>query len=36
MRELVSTYPDVIRNDIDRNRVVILRIRHISRQRTNP
>ena len=36
MRELVSTYPYVIRYYIDGSTVVILRVRHTSRRRTKP
>jgi addiction module RelE/StbE family toxin len=36
MRELVSTYPYVIRYYIDGNVVVILGVRHASRRRTKP
>ena len=36
LRELVSTYPYVIRYAIDGNKVVILRVRHASRRPTNP
>jgi plasmid stabilization system protein ParE len=36
LRELVSTYPYVIRYAIDGDRVVILRVRHTSRRPTNP
>jgi toxin ParE1/3/4 len=36
LRELVSTYPYIIRYHIDGNRVVILRVRHTSRRPTNP
>lgn len=36
MRELVSTYPYIIRYHIDGDIVVILRVRHTSRRPTNP
>jgi plasmid stabilization system protein ParE len=36
MRELVTTYPYIIRYHIDGNNVVILRVRHTSRRPTNP
>ena len=36
MRELVSTYPYIIRYHIDGNTVVILRVRHTSRRPTKP
>lgn len=36
MRELVSTYPYIIRYYMDGNNVVILRVRHTSRRPTNP
>lgn len=36
MRELVTSYPYIIRYRIEANEVVILRIRHTSRRPTNP
>jgi toxin ParE1/3/4 len=36
LRELVSTYPYIIRYYIDGDRVVILRVRHTSRRPTTP
>lgn len=36
LRELVSTYPYIIRYAIDGDVVVILRVRHASRRPTNP
>lgn len=36
MRELVSTFPYIIRYHIDGDKVVILRVRHTSRRPTNP
>ena len=36
MRELVTSYPYILRYRIDGNTVVILRIRHTSRRPTNP
>lgn len=36
MRELISTYPYIIRYFIDGDTVVILRVRHTSRRPTNP
>jgi toxin ParE1/3/4 len=36
MRELVTTYPYIIRYRIAGNVVVILRVRHTSRRPTNP
>ena len=36
LRELVSTYPYIIRYRIDGDTVVILRVRHTSRRPTNP
>lgn len=36
MRELISTYPYIIRYAIDGDKVVILRVRHTSRRPTTP
>ena len=36
MRELISTYPYIIRYRIDGDRVIILRIRHTARRPTRP
>ena len=36
MRELVSTYPYVIRYYVDGDTVVIVRVRHTARRPTNP
>ena len=36
MRELVSTYPYIIRYTIEGDTVAILRVRHTSRRPTNP
>ncbi len=36
MRELVTSYPYVIRYRIEGDKVVILRVRHTSRRPTNP
>lgn len=36
MRELVTSYPYIIRYRIDGDAVVILRVRHTSRRPTNP
>lgn len=36
MRELISTYPYIIRYFVDGETVVILRVRHSSRRPTNP
>jgi plasmid stabilization system protein ParE len=36
MRELISTYPYIIRYHIDGDKVVILRVRHTARRPTNP
>jgi toxin ParE1/3/4 len=35
-RELVTTYPYIIRYYIDGDKVVILRVRHMARRPTNP
>jgi toxin ParE1/3/4 len=36
MRELISSYPYIIRYRIEGDRVVILRVRHTARRPTNP
>jgi plasmid stabilization system protein ParE len=36
MRELIKSYPYIIRHRIDRDEVIILRIRHTSRRPTTP
>lgn len=36
MRELISTYPYIVRYLIDGDKVVILRVRHAARRPTNP
>jgi plasmid stabilization system protein ParE len=36
MRELISTYPYIIRYHIDGDKVVTLRVRHTARRPTNP
>ena len=36
MRELISTYPYIIRYAIDGDTVIVLRVRHTSRRPTNP
>ena len=36
MRELVTSYPYIIRYRVDGDTVVILRVRHTSRHPTNP
>lgn len=36
MRELISTYPYIIRYLIDGDKVVILRVRHAAQRPTNP
>lgn len=36
MRELVSTFPYVIRYHVDVDKVIILRVRHTSKRPTNP
>jgi toxin ParE1/3/4 len=36
MRELVTSYPYIIRYRVDGDTVVILRVRHTSRRPTNP
>jgi toxin ParE1/3/4 len=36
MRELISSYPYVIRYRVEGDRVIILRVRHTARRPTNP
>jgi toxin ParE1/3/4 len=36
MRELISSYPYIIRYRIEGDRIIILRVRHTARRPTNP